>query len=61
MKMVIEDNKRYNIPAVRKRLKTVSQRKQVEKKLLILVNLVRLCEWILPYMRRVLHAWADKK
>ncbi|MPC67324.1 hypothetical protein E2C01_061498 [Portunus trituberculatus] len=31
MKIVAEDSKRYNIAAVRKRLKTVSQRKRVDE------------------------------
>ncbi|MPC38238.1 hypothetical protein E2C01_031743 [Portunus trituberculatus] len=31
MKIVLNDNKRCNIPAVRKRLKTVSQRRGVDK------------------------------
>ena len=31
MKMAIEDMKRYNIPAVRKRLKTVYERRGVDE------------------------------
>ncbi|MPC14400.1 hypothetical protein E2C01_007165 [Portunus trituberculatus] len=31
MKIVIKDRKRFNIPAVRKRLKTVSQRRGIDE------------------------------
>ncbi|MPC67770.1 hypothetical protein E2C01_061954 [Portunus trituberculatus] len=47
MKIAIKDRKRCNILAVRKRLKTVSQ-KRGDEKLLIPLNVIKLCKWNRP-------------
>ena len=50
MKIAVKESKRGNIAAMRKRLKTVSQRRRVDKtkKLLIPPCSIELYEWSLP-------------
>ena len=62
MKTVVEDSKRCNTAAMRKRLKIVRGKELLRRKAFnIALYLIKLFELKLPpYMRRMLHTWLDK-